>query len=336
MPDLRLATFNCENLMMRCDFSHAGIARARERLTEVDDANVAAQVDAAFNVLSEDDRTLTAEALALTGAEVCALQEVENLVTLTAFDTRYLTRWSGAEFEERVLLEGNDSRGIDVGLLSRLPVIHYRSHARETYGTLGIAPPHGSSVNDYAFRRDCLEADLVKDGRVLTLFVCHFKSMYGGRHKTRAIRQAEARAVRLIIERRFQRPEAEEWIILGDFNDYFERDGHRLSDHGLGPLIDDGFAVDLVTHAIPDPMDRWTHHYNGDDTYGALDHIFLSPALAARNARPDVRIIRGGAPFRAARYQGARFPGVGWNDPKASDHCPLAAHLQFEGRPLVA
>ena len=124
-------------------------------------------------------------------------------------------------------------------------------------------------------------------------------------------------------------------ILLGDFNDYFERDGHPLHDHGLGPLIEDGFAVDLATHAIADPYDRWTHHYNGDDTYGALDHIFLSPALALRNPRPHVRIVRGGTPFRARRYEGARFPGVGWSEPKASDHCPLAATLQFEGRPLA-
>ncbi len=107
---------------------------------------------------------------------------------------------------------------------------------------------------DYAFRRDCLEADIVKDGRVLTLFVCHFKSMYGGRRKTRAVRRAEAQAVRLIIERRFPDPANAEWVILGDFNDYFERDGHRLHNHGLGPLIDGGFAVDLATHAIADPM----------------------------------------------------------------------------------
>lgn len=336
MPEIRLATFNCENLMMRCDFSRAGIPRARERLTEVDDAAVAAQVDSVFDVLSEDDRTLTAEALAATGAEFCALQEVENLVTLTAFDTRYLSRWTQSPFEERVLLEGNDSRGIDVGILSRLPVIHYRSHARETYGSLGIAPPPGASVNDYTFRRDCLEADVAKDGRVLTVFVCHFKSMFGGRRKTRAIRQAEARAVRQIISRRFPDPAAAEWVILGDFNDYFERDGQRLRDHGLGPLVDDGFAADLVTRAVRNPYERWTHHYSGDDTYGALDHIFLSPALAERNARPHVQIVRAGTPFRAQRYEGARFPGIGWNEPKASDHCPLSATLQFEGRPLVA
>ena len=95
MPELRLATFNCENLMMRCDFRRAGIANVRQRLTDVDNALVAEHVDSVFDVLSEDDRTLTAQALAATGADVCALQEVENLVTLTAFDTRYIARWAG-------------------------------------------------------------------------------------------------------------------------------------------------------------------------------------------------------------------------------------------------
>ena len=63
MPDIRLATFNCENLMMRCDFARSGLANARSRLTNVDDALIAEQVDAVFDVLSEDDRTLTAQAL---------------------------------------------------------------------------------------------------------------------------------------------------------------------------------------------------------------------------------------------------------------------------------
>ena len=332
MPELCLATFNCENLMMRCDFARSGLPNARDRLTEVDDALVAEQVDAVFDVLSEDDRTLTAQALAATGAEVCALQEVENLVTLTAFDNRYIAPWAGQPFGERVLHEGNDTRGIDVGLLSRLPVIFQRSHARATYGLLDIAPPPGASVNDYAFRRDCLEVDIQKDGRALTLFVCHFKSMHGGRKRTAPIREAEARAVRRIIEQRFDRPADEEWVILGDFNDYWEVDGQSVSPHGLGPLLDDDFAVDLASRSIPDPFERWTHHYNGDGTYGALDHMFLSPRLAALNPAPEVKIIRSGVPYIADRYQGFRFPGIGWKIPKASDHCPMAATLRFEGR----
>mgnify|MGYP003115283997 CR=1 FL=1 len=334
MPDIRLATFNCENLMMRCDFTRSGIRNARERLTEVDNALIAEQVDAVFDVLSEDDRTLTAQALAATGAEVCALQEVENLITLTAFDNRYVAEWAGQPFGQRVLHEGNDSRGIDVGLLSKLPIIFQRSHARETYGRLGIRPPGGASVNDYAFRRDCLEVDVEKEGRALTLFICHFKSMHGGRDRTASVREAEAMAVRRIIERRFDDPAAEEWAILGDFNDYWEVDGRPVRPHGLGPLVGEGFAVDLGAGVIRDPEDRWTHFYSGDGTYGALDHIFLSPRLAAGNTGAKVDIIRSGAPYRAERYKGYRFPGVGWNLPKASDHCPMVATIVFEGRPV--
>lgn len=334
MPEIRLATFNCENLMMRCDFRRSGIPNARARLTEIDDNHVAEQVDSVFNVLSEDDRTLTAQALVATRAEVCALQEVENLVTLTAFDNRYVSRWAGRPFGERVLFEGNDTRGIDVGLLSQLPVVFQRSHARETWGRLGIRPPNGESVNDYAFRRDCLEVDIVKEGRALTLFVCHFKSMHGGRARTAPVREAEARAVRRLVERRFPDPAEADWVILGDFNDYWEVDGYPAGPHGLVPLVGDGFAVDLASIAIRDPLDRWTHHYSGDGTYGALDHIFLSPRLASRNAHADVDIVRSGTPYRAERYGGPRLPGVGWVVPKASDHCPMAATLRFEGRAI--
>ncbi|MEH6809318.1 MAG: endonuclease/exonuclease/phosphatase family protein [Hyphomonas oceanitis] len=336
MPQIRLATFNCENLMMRCDFRRAGILNARQRLTDVDTAAVAAQVDAVFNVLSEDDRTLTAQALAATEADVCALQEVENLVTLTAFDTRYVARWAGEAFGGRVLHEGNDTRGIDVGLLSRVPVVFQRSHARRTYGSLDVAPPGALTVNDLAFRRDCLEVDIAVDGRALTLFVCHFKSMHGGRLRTREIRLAEAQAVRRIVAERFADPAAEEWVIIGDFNDYREVDGVALNDSGLGPLTDEGFAVDLASRAIPDALDRWTHHFAEDDVYGALDHMFLSPRLAALNPAPDIRIVRAGTPYRAERYKGPRFPGIGWSTPKASDHCPMVATLKFDGRALPA
>jgi len=74
-------------------------------------------------------------------------------------------------------------------------------------------------------------------------------------------------------------------------------------------------------------MDRWTHHYEPENSYAALDHIFLSPALAARNARPMVSITRMGLSWRAQRYEGMRLPGVGWSHPKASDHCPIS--LEF-------
>ena len=331
MAELRIATFNCENLLMRCDFSQVNVQGAARKLTKISSSDKADKVDAAFNVLAEDDRTLTAQALAATRADVCALQEVENLVTLTAFHNRYLMRWTTQPYTSRILHEGNDGRGIDVALLSRLPVTQDVSHAAITFSKLGIKPPQGVSADARVFRRDCLEVDIVKDEKSITLFVCHFKSMHGGRGKTKPVREAEARGVRALIERRFPDPANADWIILGDLNDYTEIDGKPVPDNGLSPLTEGEFAIDLAPQTVADPLLRWTHYYPREQTYSALDHIFLSPRLAEHNRKAAASYVRAGAAWRCERHKGYRLPGVGWISPKASDHCPLVATIQFAG-----
>jgi hypothetical protein len=37
--------------------------------------------------------------------------------------------------------------------------------------------------------------------------------------------------------------------------------------------------------------------------------------------------VRKGQPLRANRYTGERFPGIGLDRPKASDHCPVVMEL---------
>lgn len=329
MPVIRLTSFNCENLMMRFAFGETSIPRLREKLTMVSDADAANAVDGAFNVLSEDDRTLTAQALASSKSDICALQEVENLVTLTAFHNRYLRRWSRTGYECRILKEGNDSRGIDVAALSRKRPDRIVSHVGLTLNDVGIPLLPGQSPRDPVFRRDCLQLDFTFGETPLTLFICHFKSMHGGRWETRAIRQQEALAVRRLIEREFETPAEANWIVCGDLNDFLEQDGRADTGHGLSPLIRDGFSFDaLMMSGLPD-LERWTHHYTGDDSYSALDHFLLSPALATKNARPDVSITRHGMPWQASRYQGFRLPGIGWSHPKASDHCPISLTVEL-------
>lgn len=329
MPVLKLTSFNCENLMMRFPFNETGIERVRSKLTNIADQDMADRVDGALNVLSEDDRTLTAQTLAASKADICALQEVENLVTLTAFHNRYLRRWSRKGYAHRILKEGNDSRGIDVAALSRLVPDRVISHAGLTLSDTGIPPLSDQSSYDPVFRRDCLELEFNLDGCSLTIFICHFKSMHGSRSLTRPIRQQEALAVRRLIERKFERPEKANWLICGDFNDFLEKDGRPDGNHALGALVDDGFAIDALMASGLGAMERWTHHYAGEDSYAALDHFFLSPALAEKNARPDVEITRIGLPWRAERYTGMRLPGIAWSNPKASDHCPIRLELQL-------
>ncbi len=329
MTQISVTTFNCENLMMRCDFSGNIIANLEDKITLVDDADKANQIDSVFNVLEEDDRTLTAQALSAAQADVCCLQEVENLVTMTAFHNRYLRRWLRKGYHYRALIEGNDQRGIDVGVLSRAKIIRKESHATKTYAEMGITPPKGYHPNDRVFRRDCLEIEVEKEGKSLTLYNCHFKSMNGGRLETKGIREAEALGVRKLIEQRFENPAKANWMALGDFNDYFELDGDTVNDHGLGPLIDDGFSVDAGRYLEKNPLKRWTHFYSREEVYGALDHIFISPSLASRNKDANLRIVRAGQPMRAERYIGHRFPGIGYIRPKASDHCPMKVTLNL-------
>jgi hypothetical protein len=75
--------------------------------------------------------------------------------------------------------------------------------------------------------------------------------------------------------------------------------------------------------------EEWTHFWNGGNEYRQLDYLLLSDSLA--RAHPGVRpvIWRFGLPWRATRYTGARYEGVGDNEPKASDHCPVSFDLDL-------
>lgn len=186
------------------------------------------------------------------------------------------------------------------------------------------------------FRRDCLELEAHKGGELLTIFVCHFKSMSGGRDESIGTRQAEALAVRRIIEEKFEDPASANWIIVGDLNDYRHQvkvlvggeEARPLTDDepsGIDPLLHDGFSINLSDRL--DEMDRWTQFYSGDKTKTQLDYILASPAI--NDSTTDTpKIVRNGLPIRVPSSDGIqRYPRIGWDRPKASDHCPVSIEL---------
>jgi len=93
------------------------------------------------------------------------------------------------------VLEGNDRRGIDVAVMSK-DWIKVTSHAEHTFYDFGLHTPeladYGLDPGDRIFRRDCLEVETNVGNKDLILFVCHFKSMSGGRDKTMCVRDALA------------------------------------------------------------------------------------------------------------------------------------------------
>jgi endonuclease/exonuclease/phosphatase family metal-dependent hydrolase len=386
MASVRIATFNVENLYSRPVFWDADTQKGGGHLIgnvyfeNPEEARVARRIAEAAG--SDDKCQLTARALLEANADIVALQEVDNETALRSFKRNYLNKLDGpfvgqsmkawladnplaqpfdvdlyrrqliakVAYEHMGVIEGNDGRGIDVGVLSRLPFARITTHREKSFADLGAWIPgmesyrekrNGAPVaftpQDRVFKRDCLEVEFLIGGRPFTLFVCHLKSMSEGREASRIMRQAEATAIRRIVTDRFGgRPETADWAICGDFNDFHEIDGDaRLIDlrtglpspTGVGPLLDGSFAHDVVSR-LP-PCDRWTTYHAPDDAYAQLDYILISPALAARNpdALPD--IVRIGQPWRAARYEGPRLPRVGWDRPKASDHCPVAITLSL-------
>ena len=236
--------------------------------------------------------------------------------------------------------------------------VSLQSHAHVTYKEMAVFNDSlraiGEKPDERVFRRDCLELDFRIGTKPFTLYVAHMKSMgpgkegVDGREWTMPVRQAESRAVRAIIERRFGKGQtgSQRFAICGDFNDYRERiivTGTHPEEHnfalaaektaGFDPLLEDGFAVDLVQRRPA--MNRWTlFHSRGpqEQHLCQLDYILASPALAASNAKAVPDIIRNGQPWRTpfpAGQQVERYPRIGWDRPKSSDHCPVAVSLNL-------
>jgi predicted extracellular nuclease len=307
--DVRVATFNVENLFARFRFK-SGVAPA--------EANKHGWVvdDTLFEELGVDDKSITGAAVRELKADVIGFQEVENVDTLKHFRARSLG--GRATFPYVAGVDGNDPRLIDVALLSRLPIVRIRSYQH-------LMDPNTPTTT--LFSRDCLEIDIeVSAKTTLTVYVNHFKSMLGGRAATRARREVQCAAVKTIVTERFGANAGDEsFIILGDFNDYLATDGQ--GDTGIDDLVE-WDQVENVVGRLPE-ADRWTHFYKErGGEYHQLDYLLLSRSLAEANAG-DPEIMRKGQPLRADRYQGPHFAGVGNDKPKASDHCPVVMDLRL-------
>ncbi len=138
------------------------------------------------------------------GADVIALQEVENLNALRLLRERYL-KGMGYNY---VVTAPQEGVAVRVALLSRLPIRQVRCHS--------MAEWEGNPL------RNILEAELEYKGNTFFIFNNHWKSKSGGAHPTEQARLYAAsvilRRIRSILE---ERPDAD-IVILGDLNENVE------------------------------------------------------------------------------------------------------------------
>jgi endonuclease/exonuclease/phosphatase family metal-dependent hydrolase len=302
MTKIRIGTFNAENLFARYDFNK-----------ELDplSLNGFSINELAFDIAGEAAKTITAEAIKDTKADILCLQEIESLEVLDRFCTRYL---NDKGYLYKTLIDSHDLRHIDVAFISKFPVVSINTHRHE----------RNAKNNSWLFSRDLLEVVFSINGILLTVYINHFKSMIGGREETRSRRMEQVDRVAEVIDNVWADGNyVGNYIILGDFNDYIDNATSlkNLTDH---PFLEN------VVERLP-VEERWTHYYKGKKEYRQLDFLLVPKPLSqsVKNMNTMPVIIRKGLPLRAIKYIGERYEGVGMDNPKASDHCPLCFDLEL-------
>ena len=241
------------------------------------------------------------------GADIIALQEVENISILDRLRTEKL---ADLGYRLPVLIEGTDVRGIDVAILSKFelaeePVLHPLE-----------LPDFPDRAGD---TRGVLQATFVlPDESLLTAFSVHFPAPF---HPTQMRVEAYQHLQGLLAAL----PNDQHAFAAGDFNTTSKEDSETgLLDTYARPYW-------TIAHDVGCNECLGTHYYGRDSTWSFLDMILFAPARGAKTTaqiRGDSVAIANGYPPQVTendtpqRFQIEKGAGV-------SDHWPLIASIEF-------
>lgn len=253
----------------------------------------------------------TARVLHELGAQVVTVVEADDRPGLQMFSDAMLPAVGGASYEQVMVVEGNDPRGIDVGFMARADysLVQMRTHVFDT--------DDGGAI----FSRDCCEYHVeTPAGSRLVVMVNHFKSKgyaspgdpIGAKRRTRQAARVAAIFTSLLDQ-------GFEYIaITGDLND-------DPSSDALAGLLGLPDLTDVSTH----PAFDWNHRrgtYGSGNEKDKIDYILMSDPLFAN--------VIGGGVFRKGVWRGNRtkdpwdiFPTLTSKEEEASDHAAIYADL---------
>jgi len=244
------------------------------------------------------------------GADVLAVVEVENRTAVQRFNAQVLTSVGGAPYGHAMVIDGNDERGIDVGIMTRgpFPIASIRSHVDD------------EADGGLIFSRDCPEYEvrLPAGGEPLIVLANHLKSKgYGAAAESNARRRRQAQRIREIYDG--LRLAGRSLIaVVGDFNDVPDS-------VPLEPLLADGSELrDVSRHPLYKDDGRPGTFGNGTKSQ-KFDYVLLSPALFNR--------VTSAAVFRKGVWGGTHgtlweiYPEMTEPVHAASDHAAIWVDL---------
>lgn len=244
-------------------------------------------------------------------ADVLAVVEAESRPVLEQFNEQLIKAVGGTPLRHVMVIDGNDSRGIDVGLMTgpNYPIGLMRSHVDDRDGK-------GEDI----FSRDCPEfAVQLPSGQTLWVLANHLKSKgYGGKAASDRKRKAQAEQVATIYQALIAQGHAFV-AVVGDLNDTPDSDP-------LAPLVQHTDLKDVFTHELFDDG-GYPGTYGSCKAVNKIDYILLSPALFER--------VQAGGVMRQGMWPGSRpkrwdtYPELTDEKHAASDHAALWVDLDL-------
>lgn len=294
--NVKVGTFNLNNLFSRYNFK-GEISAINADSTSVDsDLEYRFDENGYYKIRTYEGRLVrgkdtlgtraVADRIKAIGAHVLAVQEVEDIDTLREFNRDWLDGMYGFV----ALIEGNDPRLIDLGVLSMLPLGGVTSWKHV---------PHPSRPNETVFSRDLQEVEVYnanRSKRLFTLYNNHLKSHFVAANEdtpanhaaNNARRTLQAETIAQIVKNRM-RPDSP-FIITGDMNDPpASACLAKIAANADLNMVDALANAQETRPAKPDnpppASPIWTHRFkpaNQPAQYELFDHVWISPALAPK------------------------------------------------------
>ncbi|NEW90756.1 endonuclease/exonuclease/phosphatase family protein [Rhodopseudomonas sp. BR0M22] len=266
-------------------------------------------VDLVVEQVNESATRNTARVIVDIDADVLGVVEAESRPALVRFSNYVLPAVAGKPYDHIMLVDGNDERGIDVGLMTRnkfdiLSIVSHVDDADED-GTI--------------FSRDCAQYEVsTANGNRLIVLINHFKSKgFGSFASSNAKRKRQASRVATIY--RQIRQQHDYIAIIGDFNDTPDSDP-------ISPLFHQTGLKDISEIPGFDDDGRPGTYKNGTAS-NKIDYILLSPALFDK--------ATAGGIFRKGVWGGKNgklfphYPEITKQAEAASDHAAIWAELDI-------
>jgi endonuclease/exonuclease/phosphatase family metal-dependent hydrolase len=253
----------------------------------------------------------TARVIKEINADVFCIVEAENRIAVNRFSELVIAKIGGQKYNHIMVVDGNDNRGIDVGIMTRLSfdIQSIVTHVDDTDSQGKI------------FSRDCIEFNIKTPlGNTLLVLVNHFKSKgFGSQVDNNNRRRRQAKRVREIYDERLN--QGFEFVaVVGDLND-------TPDSEPLQPLLANGSDLtDIMKHDKFTGDGRLGTHGNGTKS-SKLDYILMSPKLSDKVKQGGIerRGVWGGKNGDLFPH----FPEIKTAKDAASDHAALWADINL-------